>query len=168
MPLPPVHGIFPGTRENTKTDLSHKTEISHCNQCPISPKLVPNLLGTSPTSTGITPTNQLCTRPVDQIALVQFLSKTKLSLKIEGLWRPTPLRKHDIPIMQLFIKNQSRSTLKDLNSVRMFMKISMLSEITTSDGKYLSSNWKSSSPPFHQQYIIPPNWLNQPMPSRRA
>ena len=70
--------------------------------------------------------------------------------------------------MELVIHRQSKSVLKDINAVRMYLRVTMLSEITTSNGRLIGTGIHGKSPPFLQQHHILPNWPHQPDPSSRA
>ena len=89
-------------------------------------------------------------------------------MRIEGIWYPEPLRQHDCPIMELIVHKLSRSELRDINAVRMFLQVSMLSEIITTNGKLIGITHQSGFPPFLQQANSLPNWPRQPNPSPRA
>ena len=101
-------------------------------------------------------------------SLVEFLLSSNLTMRIEDIWRPEPLRQHDSPIMELIIHKLPRSELRDINAVRMFLRVSMLSEITTTNGRLIRITHRPGHPPFLQQANSLPNWPRQPNPSPRA
>ena len=99
--------------------------------------------------------------------LQKFLLFTSLRLRSDRWWTPTPLRIYDSSIMGNLFPHYTKPYLKDVNAARLFLKVTMVSEITSSDGTFLSPALFLRRQAYTTQ-IQPGNWPTQPSPSRRA
>ena len=167
MPLSLFYWIIPGTGEANKNHITHLAQIPSIEYNQITPQLVPGVNWTPDTGPKSAKLAKYAYAPWVS-SLIEFLQKIDLTLCMDRLWSPSPLQQNDILIMQLFNKSHNLSTLKDINAVRLYLRVKMLSEIYKSDGRDLSSNLSSSSPPFHQQLDFPSNWPIQPTPPQRV
>ena len=96
-------------------------------------------------------------------SLQAFLAKIAHSLDIPNLYIPRPLRAHDQAIMSLPHFNFSTQELQNINRCRIFLRVSMLSEICTSDGtRLLPEIWRGQLPTISFSRLL---WPRQPRPS---
>ena len=71
----------------------------------------------------------------------QLPRKHNIHIKLKEFEHPIPQRENDVYIMDTITKNiASKITLQRLNTCRLFLQISLLSEITSANGKFIKHN----------------------------
>ena len=96
-------------------------------------------------------------------SLKEFLATIRHSLDIPNLYHPRPLRVNDIAIMNLPQAGYSSQDLQRINRCRIFLRVTMLSEISSCDGKtLLPSIWQGQPPPNSFSTLL---WPRQSRPS---
>ena len=81
----------------------------------------------------------------------QLLRKHNIHIKLKEFEHPIPQRENDVCIMDTITKNiASKITLQRLNACRLFLQITLLSEITSANRKFIKHNtyWKDSATPL--------------------
>ena len=71
----------------------------------------------------------------------QLLRKYNMHIKLKEFEHPIPQRENDVCIMDTITKNiASKITLQRLNACRLFLQITLLSEITSANRKFIKHN----------------------------
>ena len=72
---------------------------------------------------------------------IQLLCKYNVHIKLKSYWPSIPQRLHDVCIMDILIRNiSSKTTLQRLNACRLFLQVTLLSEIVSANGKVIKNN----------------------------
>ena len=99
--------------------------------------------------------------------LLKFLRTTYTYIRAPGLWTPNPLRENYSAIMENRSQTNSASLLNDVNVVGMYLRATMISEITTSSGKLIALAALTGKNTYEQHHANL-EWPHQPCPSKRA
>ena len=74
----------------------------------------------------------------------EYLSTHGLRLVVPGAWTPQPQRENDVAIMavaiRLFGQGRKAKDLRVIQQCRLYLRVTMLSEITDATGRYLCNN----------------------------
>ena len=100
-------------------------------------------------------------------SLQTFLCRTKIRILAPHLWTPKPLREMDSTIMDNIQGMFSGHALRDINAVRMYLQVTMVSQISSSNGSNIGTSLRLHHIPFDNQ-SHPMDWPNQPKPSPQA
>ena len=92
----------------------------------------------------------------------EFLHSIGGSIRIQGL-RHTPVRQHDAHIMDLLLPHYSGPALRNLNNCRLFLQVTLLSEIMTEDGGIHEDIAQGRRPSDSESTLI---WPRQANPDR--
>ena len=82
-------------------------------------------------------------------SLQSFLHQTEYSLDIPNLYLPRLLRQHDQAIMSLSGTSFNPSELRTINRCRIFLRVTTLAEICTTDGTQIHPTVWRGEPPNH-------------------
>ena len=93
----------------------------------------------------------------------KFLSTINHSLEIPNLFQLRPLREHDQAIMHLPQQHFTPHDLRCINRCRLFLQVSTIAEVSTTDGKHLHpSTWRGQPPTHSVSKLL---WPRQARPS---
>ena len=99
-------------------------------------------------------------------SLQGFLATIHHSLEIPNLYLPRSVRQSDVAIMDLPTATFTLSDLQRINRCRLYLQVSVLSEISTGDGTQLQKEaWKGQLPLNNYSLLL---WPRQPRPSAPA
>ena len=71
----------------------------------------------------------------------QLLRKNRIHIKLKSFEAPVPQREKDVCIMDILTKNiSSRLILQKLNACRLYLNVTLLSEIGSTNGKFIKHN----------------------------
>ena len=80
-------------------------------------------------------------------SLQGYMKKLGICLKIPAAWTPKKLREGDWAIMDGLRDIKSKRTREDINAYRMYLRLTMVSEITTNSGSTMGSRiWRRTKP----------------------
>ena len=166
-----MHGPFltscdPEHREDNETDEPPATRHATGQEDGDLPELAPNIKRIRISITGRKKRGKNLVYPL-MGNLLKFLRTTSTYIRAPGLWTPTPLRENDSEIMDNISQTDGASLLKDVNVVRMYLRVTMISEITTSSGKLIALAALTGKHTYEQQHANL-EWPHQPCRLKRA
>jgi len=95
----------------------------------------------------------------------QFLHRNSTSICLQNPWTPTERHVNDRCIMDDAMRQLPNTTLKTINSVRMYLRVAMLSEICDTNGNTILNHMlDDNATPFPSLLT----WPYQPVPTRAA
>ena len=95
----------------------------------------------------------------------QYLTELQATV-ISATMSLPPQRLHDLPIMEQAVKHFSGINLLRINSVRLFLQVFYLSDITTSDGKLISPEYYQAHLPLQRSSTL--HWPHQANPGMHS
>ena len=96
--------------------------------------------------------------PYGEPSCIQFLwernTKWGIQIKVEGAWNQANGRVHDEFLMDRIVeKVKTPHILARINDVRLFLKVSWLSDIATDDGRNIQE-WAMFGPPLQVRFTM--------------
>lgn len=69
--------------------------------------------------------------------LTRFLRETGIRVKVSSLWKPKKQRENDRALMDIVKNYMTDTELKEVNACRLFLGVTMMSDMASSDGKII-------------------------------
>jgi len=94
-----------------------------------------------------------------------FLHSTNTKIVLHQPWTPAPRRVHDRNIMEDVYNHLPNANYKAINNVRLYLRVTYLSEITDASGTTILPHALQDSPSSSRSTLL---WPHQPPPTTAA